>query len=81
MKLDLPFEPTIDPTEPNGIHDAVAKAGTQAELAAKLGVSQQAVSNWLRQGWAPARRAKQIEHLYGVRALSIAHPRFAALAR
>jgi DNA-binding transcriptional regulator YdaS (Cro superfamily) len=74
-------DPKVDLSEPNGIHDAVARAGTQAMLAASLGVTQQAVSNWLRQGWAPARRAHQIEKLYGVRALSIAHPRFAALAR
>lgn len=73
-------DPKVDLSEPNGIHDAVARAGTQAILAARLGVSQQAVSNWLRQGWAPTRRARQIEHLYGVRALTMVHPRFAALA-
>ena len=54
-------DPKVDLSEPNGIHDAVARAGTQAILAARLGVSQQAVSNWLRQGWAPTRRARQIE--------------------
>lgn len=49
-----------------GVGEAVAKAGSQAELAAALGVSAPAMSYWVKRGWVPLRRAQQIETLYGV---------------
>lgn len=49
-----------------GIRNAVTKAGGAAALARALNVSAQAVGIWLRQGYCPAQRALEIEHLFGV---------------
>lgn len=49
-----------------GIADAVRLAGTQEKLAEKLGVSQQAVSLWLKAGYVPLLRALEIEAQFGV---------------
>lgn len=62
-----------------GIAIAVGKAGTQAKLAQGLGVSQQAVSQWIDQGWVPLRRAEQIENQYQIPRGQLANPRLLAL--
>jgi transcriptional regulator with XRE-family HTH domain len=64
---------------PSGIADAIVAAGTQAELAAHLGVTQQVVSRWLRRGWVPLRRANQIEQRYKIPRGRLANPRLMAL--
>lgn len=43
------------------LQDAMERAGGQAQLAARLGVSQQAVSHWRRRGRAPEARAAALE--------------------
>ena len=58
-----------------GIFAAVTAAGTQDKLAELLGVTQQAVSTWLSQGWVPLRRAKEIEAQTGVHRLRLVNPR------
>lgn len=68
-----------DHSAPTGIFDAVRLAGTQDALADKLGVSQQAVSIWLRRGWVPLRRAQEIEALLGVTRARLINPRIADL--
>lgn len=55
-----------DQNSATGIAAAVEIAGTQAKLAQQLGVSQQAVSQWIDQGWVPLRRAEQIEGLFTI---------------
>lgn len=50
----------------NAVDEAVALAGDQPSLARALGVTQQNVSAWVRQGYVPAKRAQEIEVLYGV---------------
>lgn len=62
-----------------GIADAVVAAGTQADLAARLGVSQQVVSKWQRRGWVPLMRAGQIEALYNISRTRLANPKIVAL--
>jgi DNA-binding transcriptional regulator YdaS (Cro superfamily) len=62
-----------------GIAEAVRLAGTQQALSAKLGVSQQAVSIWLRRGWVPLRRALEIEAEFGVQRARLINPRIADL--
>lgn len=64
---------------PSGIADAVVAAGTQATLAADIGVTQQVVSRWLRRGWVPLRRASQIEQRYNIPRGRLVNPRFMAL--
>lgn len=57
-----------------GIERAIIATGTQAALAAQLSSrfpgtphpSQQAVSQWVRQGFVPKDRAKEIETITGV---------------
>jgi hypothetical protein len=63
----------------SGIASAVAAAGTQAQLADRLGVSQQAVSKWLRRGWVPVRRAGEIEAEFNIPCTRLASPRIMAL--
>lgn len=62
-----------------GVAEAIDAAGSQSALAAMLGVSQQAVSSWVRQGWVPLRRAREIEMLYGVPRSALINPRVAEL--
>lgn len=53
-------------SQQTGIADAIKAAETQEQLAATLGVSQQAVSAWLTQGFVPKDRAREIEMQYGI---------------
>jgi DNA-binding transcriptional regulator YdaS (Cro superfamily) len=55
----------------SAIIEAINKAGTQESLALKLGVSQQAVSGWVKDGHVPLRRAVQIESIFGVPAIKL----------
>lgn len=55
---------------------AIRAAGTQQLLADILGVTQQAVSSWLRGvRWMPARHAVAIEALFGIPAASMTNPK------
>lgn len=60
-----------------GIARAVALAGSQHKMAAALGVTQQAVMQWVRQGYVPVLRAVEIEHQFGVNRQELVHPRLA----
>lgn len=62
-----------------GIDTAVELAGSQGKLAQQLGVSQQAVGKWVERGFAPLRRAQEIEAVYGVPRVSLANPRMLEL--
>ena len=66
--------PTVDSTK-CGIAAAIAAVGTQAELAMKLGVTQQAVSEWERRGFAPSKRCDEISRLSGVPERDLMNPR------
>ena len=61
-----------------GIARAVALAGSQHKLAARLGVSQQAVHSWVRQGYVPLRRVVEIEAEFGVERRELCAPYLAA---
>jgi DNA-binding transcriptional regulator YdaS (Cro superfamily) len=69
---------TMEQTQ-SGISAAVSKAGNQVALASKLGVTQQAVSCWLRRGWVPLGRAAEIEHVTGISRETLVNPRVAEL--
>ncbi len=57
-----------------GIDKAVELAGSQQELARQLGVSQQAISEWVQRGYVPVGRVIEIEATYGVSRLELVDP-------
>ena len=57
-----------------GIDKAVELAGSQQELARQLGVSQQAISEWVLRGYVPVGRVIEIEATYGVSRLDLVDP-------
>ena len=59
----------------NAVGQACAAIGTQRELSLRLGVTEQAVCNWVKQGWVPLRRAQEIEALTGVPRQGLINPR------
>lgn len=67
------------PKKTTGLAYACETAGNQARLAEGLGVTQQAVSKWVRQGWVPLARAREIEVLWGVPRARTMNPRVADL--
>lgn len=64
--IELAVRATATPESPNGSQEALAQ---------KLGVSQQAVSEWVRRGWVPLKRAVEIEMLLGVPRAQLVNPR------
>ena len=62
-----------------GIQKAIDMAGGANALAAKLGVSHQAVYVWLRKGWVPAHRALEIEKLFDIPRVELFKPELTAL--
>lgn len=66
--------------KPNAVAHAVDKAGSQERLADQLGVSQQAISKWLRRGYVPLQRAQEIEIQYGIPRARLINPRIVDLA-
>jgi DNA-binding transcriptional regulator YdaS (Cro superfamily) len=50
----------------SGVMDAITAAGGQGSLARKVGVSQQAVSQWAKRGWVPLEHIVEVERLFGV---------------
>jgi DNA-binding transcriptional regulator YdaS (Cro superfamily) len=65
--------------EMTGIQKAIDIVGGANALAAKLGVSHQAVYVWLRKGWVPAQRAIEIEKLFDIPRVELFKPELAAL--
>ena len=57
-----------------GIEKVIQTAGGQVALAKQLGVSQQAISIWCRQGWVPLRRISEIESQFGIPRLELLNP-------
>ena len=70
---------TITDCTPTGIAWAISQAGGQVQLAERLGVTQQAVSVWLRRGWVPVRRALEIEAEFGIPRAKLISKRLADL--
>jgi DNA-binding transcriptional regulator YdaS (Cro superfamily) len=66
---------TIMKQKQKGIAAAVSAAGSQQKLAEQLGVTQQAIAKWFKQGFVPLRRAQEIEALFGVSRARLINPR------
>lgn len=50
----------------SGVDLAVLAAKGQSKLATELGVTQQAISLWVKQGWVPLGRAAEIEQKFDI---------------
>jgi DNA-binding transcriptional regulator YdaS (Cro superfamily) len=62
-----------------GIDDAVDAAGSQEKLAHALGVTQQSVAKWVKRGYVPLDRAREVEGLFGVPRKALVDPRVVEL--
>ena len=58
----------------SGIALAVRRAGTQEKLGLRIGVSQQAISQWMGQGWVPVKRARVIEREFSIPSALLINP-------
>jgi len=58
-----------------GIADAIVSAGGQGALARRLGVSQQAVSGWVKRGWVPVAHIVKVEAMCGVPRARLINPK------
>lgn len=67
-------EPTL-----SGLGEAILAAGGQGALARKLGVSQPAVSRWVKCGWVPLLHVVKVEQLFGVPRARLINPKHLAL--
>jgi len=68
-----------DAKQYSGILEAVVSAGSLSQLAKTLGVSFQAVQQWVAQGYVPTARIPEIESLYGVPRASLMNPKYTAI--
>lgn len=59
----------------NPVLQAAQAAGSQANLARALGVSEPAIRKWVLQGWVPVRRAQEIEAQFGLPRTTLINPR------
>lgn len=62
----------------SGILDVVVRARNLQAVADKLGVSYQAVQQWLKIGYVPLGRIPEIESIYGVPRQDLMNPKYAA---
>lgn len=62
-----------------GIDEAVEAAGSQEKLAQALGVTQQSVAKWVKRGYVPLDRAREVEGMYGVPRKALVNPRVVEL--
>lgn len=63
----------------SGVMDAITAAGGQGSLARKVGVSQQAVSQWAKRGWVPMEHIVEVERLFGVPRDRLINPKHLAI--
>lgn len=76
-----PNPTTMSKQKLRGVALAIKRAGSQVLFAEALGVSQQAVSLWLRQGYVPVLRVVEIEQLTKVPRGQLVNPRLHELVR
>jgi DNA-binding transcriptional regulator YdaS (Cro superfamily) len=62
-----------------GIDEAVEVAGSQEKLAQCLGVTQQSVAKWVKRGYVPLDRAREVEGVLGVPRKTLVNPRVVEL--
>lgn len=63
----------------SGLGEAILAAGGQGALARKLGISQPAVSRWVRCGWVPLAHVIAVENMFGIPRAKLINPKHLAL--
>lgn len=63
------------PLPDNKVTEAATKAGGVPALARELGVTPQAVREWIKYGYVPPRRAQEIEVRYGIPRADLLSPK------
>ena len=63
------------------MEQAVRSAGSQTALGKALGVSQAAIWMWMKRGWMPVRRARQIEEIFNIPAVDLINPDLAGMVK
>ena len=63
----------------NPIERAIERAGGRTAFAKTLGVTVQAVCQWVKRGWVPPARALEIEDLYSVPRVELMKPALRAI--
>jgi len=71
------MEAVVECAVATGVDQAIRMAGSQAKLAKSLGVSQQSVFKWQRQGFAPLER--EISEKYAIERNRLVDPALVAL--
>lgn len=61
------------------VFEAVLFAGSQTKLAETLGVTRQSVQEWVKRGYVPNVRVREIEKLYGISRERLCDPKFLEL--
>lgn len=69
-----------NPSEIPGIVELVVLAGSQTALANVIGVTPQAVHNWVKDGFVPAARCHQLSAIYGIPTNRLINPLLCGLA-
>lgn len=64
-----------------GLARAVKFAGGVTPFSRAVGVTHQAVYQWLRRGWLTPKRAEQVSALYGIPAADLLNPEITKLVR
>lgn len=65
----------------NAVERAIESAGGQTALGKALGVTQAAIWIWVRRGWTPVRRARQIEEIFNIPAVDLINPDLAGVVK
>ncbi len=58
-----------------GLGEVILAAGGQGALARRIGVSQPAVSRWVKCGWVPLSHVIKVEELFGVPRARLINPK------
>jgi hypothetical protein len=67
---------TVMSHEHTGIVDAIVAADGVTRLAKQIGVTHQAVQQWLKAGYVPLARVTEIEALYGIARERLINPKY-----
>lgn len=62
-----------------GLSEAIDAAGGRRMFARALGVTEQAVAQWVWRGWVPSQRALEIEKRWGIDSCRTLRPDLSAL--